>query len=122
MLLLLALWAAFRRRFGKLYSRLMNVYEGLSLRGKIKQLIALYQIITPLEVMFLVPMPPAVASLLDRLPVASAGSTCMPSLQEGQHSKAAEAFETCTRALSPTVCSTGALGLFRLLRSSNGLP
>ena len=78
LLLLLALLAAFRRRFSKLNSRLMNIYEGLSLRGKIKQLVALYQIVTQLENVFRVPMPSAVASLLDKLAVAFAGATSLP--------------------------------------------
>ena len=56
----------------------MNVFEALSLRGKIKQLIALYQIVTQLEDVFRVPMPSAVASLLDKLAVAFAGATSLP--------------------------------------------
>ena len=132
LLLPLALLAVLRKRFSKLLSRLINVYEGLSLRGKIKQLIALYQIGTQLENVFRVPMPSAVASLLDKLAVAFAGATSMPRARlakVAQCSKAAGALEatcTCTCAFAfvqpHAMRFAGVLALNRLLRPANGLP
>ena len=47
--------------------RLKVMYESINVRAKIKQLIALYQILTRLGDTFLVPMPTAVAELLSAL-------------------------------------------------------
>ena len=50
-----------------MYQRGRNLYLGLNLRCKLKQLITLYQIITKLETVFQVPMPAAVQTLLNTL-------------------------------------------------------
>ena len=80
-LVALATIAVFRRRcskqFERLYKRLENVYLGLNLRSKIKQLFTLYQIITRLEDVFLVPMPEAVQNLLDKLSVVTPDASAL---------------------------------------------
>ena len=70
-LVALAALALLRRRCnkqcGRLYQRGINLYLGLNLRSKLKQLVTLYQIITKLETVFQVPMPAAVQTLLNTL-------------------------------------------------------
>ena len=62
-LVALATLVLIRRRFskqcGRLYKWGINLYLGLNLRSKLKQLVTLYQIITKLETVFQVPMVPS---------------------------------------------------------------